>query len=345
MEELNKLVKQQEQYGMDINAIIEGTKAIGRTRNQYQTSKATLNEIWIKVLTNHDLCQSYNLPDHTYIKTNYFAQIKSRYEEAIKRLNNLPVEDSTNIPSVIRNVNNTDVRVRRFQIRCNALREEMSLPTAALAMENININHWKSRLNSLWVKIEELHFEILEDLILADSYQPGTYSQLKTDYYTIINGLDDKHEQMQKALINSGNMKLPKVTIPTFEGGFPNWAEFHDLFLRVIHENNTLSNVEKLQLLKQYTKSEAAKLLQHLSLTGDNYASAWDILKERYNHKRLILSKLIDRILDQTSCSVESAVQLRQLHDTTNEGLLAIKNLGFNAEDWGPAIIGRIIAI
>ncbi|KAJ3645739.1 hypothetical protein Zmor_023375 [Zophobas morio] len=44
-------------------------------------------------------------------------------------------------------------------------------------------------------------------------------------------------------------IKLPVLTLPEFSGSFSEWLAFKDTFKSVIHENTTLSNVEKMHRL------------------------------------------------------------------------------------------------
>ncbi|XP_065158763.1 uncharacterized protein [Atheta coriaria] len=106
--------------------------------------------------------------------------------------------------------------------------------------------------------------------------------------------------------------------------------------------NQAYSKVEKLQYLKASLRGEALKLINQIAVTDSNYETAWKILEDRYDNRRLLLGQILDRLLDQPSCTQESVKMLKELHDTTKECLEVLKNMHINIDSWGP-IIGRII--
>lgn len=126
---------------------------------------------------------------------------------------------------------------------------------------------------------------------------------------------------------------VPQIKLSTFLGGYENWVNFHDLFSKLIYINAFLSFPEKIQYLKTHVGREAAKLIQHLSTVGENYETAYQLLKGRYENIRLILSKLLDNLLDQPATQTENAEQLKQLYDNTTECLQAITYLGISTAE------------
>ncbi|KAL0819928.1 hypothetical protein ABMA28_007931 [Loxostege sticticalis] len=45
------------------------------------------------------------------------------------------------------------------------------------------------------------------------------------------------------------SVKLPEICIPKFSGKYSEWATFKDMFTSLIHCNNSLENVQKLQII------------------------------------------------------------------------------------------------
>ena len=63
-------------------------------------------------------------------------------------------------------------------------------------------------------------------------------------------------------------VKLPKISIPTFDGNIMNWSSFWEQFEVSIHKKENLEGVEKLAYLRHALKDGSAKLvIQGLSQT------------------------------------------------------------------------------
>ncbi|XP_044751719.1 uncharacterized protein LOC123311714 [Coccinella septempunctata] len=101
--------------------------------------------------------------------------------------------------------------------------------------------------------------------------------------------------------------------------------------------------LKKMQYLKSQTRGEAAKLIQHLEVSSRNYPIAWELIKRRYNNNRLLFSKYADNILNLPILQQESAASIKKLHDTVQENLRAIENMGITAEQLGNNIIAHML--
>lgn len=135
---------------------------------------------------------------------------------------------------------------------------------------------------------------------------------------------------------NSSKVELPKIKLPEFHGKNTEWRTFIELFDKIVHSNKGISNAIKMQYLKTCLGGEAAKLVSHIAPTAENYETCYDILQKRYDNKRELLGKLFDAILNLPMHKSENSADLRKLHDTTNESILAIRNLGIDIASWDP---------
>ena len=139
------------------------------------------------------------------------------------------------------------------------------------------------------------------------------------------------HEQTSSPKLSgvrhaSTGVKLPKISVPTFDGNIMNWSSFWEQFEVSIHKKENLEDVEKLAYLRDALKDGSAKLvIQGLSQTAGNYAEAIKCLQERYDRPRLIHQAHVRAILEAPPLKDGSAKELRHLHDTLNQHLRALK--------------------
>lgn len=111
----------------------------------------------------------------------------------------------------------------------------------------------------------------------------------------------------------------------------------------MVHNNPQADDGMKIEYLKTCIKGDAARIINHLNATPENYKTCYDLLKKRYDNKREVLGKLIDNFLTIPKMNFESAESLKHLHDTVYESILSIKNLGISVENWD-ALMTHILA-
>ena len=75
--------------------------------------------------------------------------------------------------------------------------------------------------------------------------------------------------------------KLPKLVLNKFKGNVTQWAPFWDSYKTAVYENSALSTIDKFNYLNSLLEGPAARSIQGLSLTADNYNSAIEILHIR----------------------------------------------------------------
>lgn len=143
--------------------------------------------------------------------------------------------------------------------------------------------------------------------------------------------------------ITFSSIKLPNIQLPTFTGQYEEWPAYNDLFTSLVHNNATLTNVQKLHYLKSSVGGEAEALLRHIKVTDTNYEQAWNILKQRYGSKRLIINSVLKRLFGLRRITAPTAIQIKNLLDTTTECLNSLNNLQVKTESWDPMIIYIIV--
>ena len=112
----------------------------------------------------------------------------------------------------------------------------------------------------------------------------------------------DSNHFVSKRAEGASSMKLPKLSIPRFDGNILNRRTFWEQFGVSIHNRPQLSDAEKLAYLKDTMKDvPAERVIQGLAQTGDSYDDAIECLLNRYDQPRLIHQAHVRAILDDPS--------------------------------------------
>ena len=134
-------------------------------------------------------------------------------------------------------------------------------------------------------------------------------------------------------LVTKRRIKLPEASLPKFSGKYEDWLSFKDAFTSMIHDQSDLNNIEKLQYLKSAVTGEAANKIKHLSITDGNYDRAWNLLKNAFSDKRLIISRHLSLLLRLPVQEKETAEGLRRLADEAQQHLESLKTLGIELNE------------
>ncbi|XP_075167883.1 uncharacterized protein LOC142240048 [Haematobia irritans] len=120
---------------------------------------------------------------------------------------------------------------------------------------------------------------------------------------------------------------LPPLQLSKFNGDYTTWSDFYNMFLVLVHENSDLSVISKFQYLRSCLTDEAARLIQALEMTPQNYEEALQILKLRYDNKRFIFQSHIEKIFSIKQLRNPSAHEVRDFMDYTNANIRALQTI------------------
>lgn len=197
--------------------------------------------------------------------------------------------------------------------------------------------HYTLLMSSSYVSDEV--YDCTHDLYLDYKVELKTAAQ-KCASSNISNKQSNDNQLSTNNTVTKHNaVKLPKIVIPTFSGKYTEWVTFRDLFESLVHNNDTIDNVQKMHYLKGYLTGEAELLLRQIPISNSNYVKCWDCLKERYNNKRFICQTILKRFLSQKSSTCESANFLKELIDTSTDCLNALTNIGIDVSTWDVMVI------
>lgn len=122
-------------------------------------------------------------------------------------------------------------------------------------------------------------------------------------------------------------IKLKPIELPIFDGDFMKWPTFSGLFTSLILNSGSIDNIQKLQYLKTHVSNDAAKLIDKLEITSDNFTIAWKLLTDRFENKRALWNRHLNELLNKPKMTFESAEQLKMLHDVSKACFALIKNV------------------
>lgn len=220
-------------------------------------------------------------------------------------------------------------------------------------------------LTKLWKAFEDGDMKIQEFVFNADSSEDcpyllgDMYSDIQGKYQDymadLLDGWKEKtpntptkppqaqiNEDRPQALIYQ-QIPLPSINLPSFDGDYNKWRSFHDYFVSVIHDNETLQPVQKLHYLKGCLTGEAERLLSQVPITNEDYNPAWDKLKMRYDNKRLLINTQLKKLFNQPKLHNENMKGLRMLLDTTDECMQQLKTFKVKVEQWDTLLIHIMI--
>ncbi|XP_077296691.1 uncharacterized protein LOC143918624 [Arctopsyche grandis] len=120
-------------------------------------------------------------------------------------------------------------------------------------------------------------------------------------------------------------IKLPPITLPTFDGSNDEWKSFQTAFSRVVAENNAYNHWEKFLLLKAQLRGTAKKLIDGLEASANSFLEAWTLLTDRYDHPRLNHNNQVYTLLDLVPITRENHKDLRTLLDKVTASIQALK--------------------
>ncbi|KAL0894465.1 hypothetical protein ABMA27_013061 [Loxostege sticticalis] len=134
-------------------------------------------------------------------------------------------------------------------------------------------------------------------------------------------------------------IRLPKIDLPRFDGSYQCWLEYRDTFLSLIHNNHGIDSINKFHYLRASLQGAAAEIIKNIDFKSDNYEMAWDLLCDRFNNSRLLITNHVQALFNAEPIKNECSVLLRQLTDTINKNIRALKALNEPTQHWDTLII------
>lgn len=150
---------------------------------------------------------------------------------------------------------------------------------------------------------------------------------------------DGPESQTNEHSQSSNNVRLPTINLPKYSGVYQNWLEFRDTFFSLIHENQSISNIQKFHYLRASLEGEAALVIKSLEISAANYEVAWNALLDRYDNNKLLIHNHVKSLFNGDSVIKESASGLRKLIDDFSKNLRALSQLNQPVSEWDTLLV------
>ncbi|XP_038106740.1 uncharacterized protein LOC119766331 [Culex quinquefasciatus] len=137
-------------------------------------------------------------------------------------------------------------------------------------------------------------------------------------------------------------VRLPQIELPMFDGELDNWIPFRDAFKSLIHNNNSLSAVDKFHYLNSVLDPRVKRLYDSTKVTAANYKITWDLLVERFDQKRFLIKNHISALFNVEAIAKESADAILNLIDQFDRHVRILKTLGELTDKWSPLLVHMV---
>ncbi|XP_071128314.1 uncharacterized protein [Mytilus edulis] len=149
----------------------------------------------------------------------------------------------------------------------------------------------------------------------------------------------------QSSSTSSNNHRLPKLSLPNFNGDILQWQYFWDSYETTIHHNHTLTDIQKFSYLNSLLQFEAANVISGLTMTNPNYHKAIELLRNRYGQPHKIINAYMRALLD-IPAPHDTLESLRTFHDKSEAYIWGLESLGQCQDMYGslliPVILGKL---
>ena len=204
--------------------------------------------------------------------------------------------------------------------------------------------------------LEKIDAEILEAItkdeeIEKEILEREEFEQEIEDYLSLIEiALADversnEQPQTQSTPRFEDKVKLPKLSLATFNGDVTKWTSFWDSFQSTIGDHGGLSKIDKLKYLVNSLTGPAAQTLAGLQISNDSYDEAIELLEKRFGNKQVIITSFMDSLRELPKISTSDDIRrLRILYDKTEAAVRSLKSVGVSCESYGTVLSRDIMA-
>ena len=139
-------------------------------------------------------------------------------------------------------------------------------------------------------------------------------------------------------------VRLPKISLQPFDGELTSWTPFWDAFKAAIHDNDSLTDIDKFNYLRGLLQRTALKAISGIPLTSANHRQAVVILEKRFGNRPLIVAKHMDTLIHVDPVTTANNVKgLCRLYDLVESNVRSLASLGVEANSYGGLLASVLI--
>lgn len=226
----------------------------------------------------------------------------------------------------------------KFKIKLNWFEQSVELLTTPNISQTIlaarfrKLDQHYNEFSEAYERILNLKSENSDDIAEYDKkFKIGTMHFNTLEAAAL--GFSNVSEGTQNIVSDKTTTRLPSINLPIYDGDIFCWSSFISLFTSLVLNRNDISKTEKFHYLYSHVIKEARLLIKHLPMTDESLDCGLEILRSRYENIRLLADSHISRILHLPV--LKQAYGLRnKILNPLLESSRALKNLGFNIDEW-----------
>lgn len=129
-------------------------------------------------------------------------------------------------------------------------------------------------------------------------------------------------------------LKLPKMSLPVFDGDRRKWLSFWDVFKSEVHDVKDISNVTKFNFLKGQLSEQVKMRVEGIMATEDNYNLLVETLQDNYGDKTAIKNAHCVALVTMVK-PLHTASALRTFYDSLMSDMRSLTTLDLPTTRYG----------
>lgn len=223
-------------------------------------------------------------------------------------------------------------------MKCSIMCFETYLNSLTADVDARKLAKLQSKFEPLWTEFSDVQLQIdmLEE-VGEDDELYDERDKFETQYIKLISRAE---KLLQNSTISSSTnssssnnistwsnpLHLPEVKLPKF-AGFYQYTILQYFYL-FNSANQDINKIQKLHL-------KASKILVSMEMSEKNYENTWELLNDRYDIKRLIITQhIIQVIFDLPVMTKKNHTILHQIRDSLIKHIWLLKSLSCTVDYW-----------